>query len=48
MKSDGLSAIVMRRVVLWEIVKAGVKALALVSWDGSLGLWITCYTVGCG
>ena len=40
MKSDGLKAIVMHSVVLWEIVKAGRVALVLVSWAGSLGLWI--------
>ena len=39
-KSDRLKAIVMCRVAVWEIVKAGRVVLVLVSWAVVLGLWI--------
>ena len=47
-KSDGLKAMLWCRVVLWENSKAGRVALVMVCWAGLMGLWITCYTVGCG
>ena len=47
-KSDRLKAMLWCRVVLWENSKVdGVRCCCgAVGWFG--GLWITCYTVGCG
>ena len=39
-KSDGLKAMLWRRVVLWENSKAGRVALVLWLWAGLVGLWI--------
>ena len=39
-KSDGLKAMLWCRVVAWEIVNVGRVVLVLVSWAGSLGLWM--------
>ena len=47
-KSDRLKAMLCCRVVLWRNSKAGRVALVAVAVGWFKGLWITCYTVGCG